>query len=412
MLSLEKYSVEIDNYFNQQLSSQLAAFKSLSNNDLNVSLVLKRTLANHSLLSSSSSEFQTQVNKATKTFKFEKNVIISSDNITNDTYNFFVNSCNLFTFSVSDFLLKTASESKVQSFTTFVDSILVNFKSENIDSAYTSKEVQAFIAKYLGAVEEIAKLYRNLLKDNKNDDFIIEVSLENIDKPLSVVETFFLLSAIAMEDIKLQIFTPKFSGDFLRSTDFNGNKSVFEKELDQNLLLITQMQNKYAIFNNLKLGISSICDKPSLYSTINKALKQYDCGIHLKTTAFSWLNNCYALALANEDSLDFVKSVYAIAYSQIDKLTKAYIKDLKINKEKLPTSADMFMWNAEGMTAVLSLNTDDYNESVRQLMSVAYSTALEYGDVFSELMTDNATMLEKYQSELLFNNLLKPIFIE
>ena len=31
---------------------------------------------------------------------------------------------------------------------------------------------------------------------------------------------------------------------------------------------------------------------------------------------------------------------------------------------------------------------------------------------FSELMFDNRITLEKYQSELLFDNLLKPIFIE
>lgn len=412
MLSLEKYSVEINNYFNQQLITQLTAFNFASDKGINVLPVLKRSLADHSLLGSTSAEFQTQVNKAIKASKSDKLVIISSDNITDDNYKFFANLCNLFTFSVSDFISKTASENTVLSFTKFADSLFGNISIEGLDNSYTSTEVQAFIKNYLGAIEEISRLYHKLLKNRGNDEFAVEISLEGLEKPLSVIETFFLLSAISIENIALQVFTPKFSGSFLRSVDFVGNKTVFGKELEQNILLIMQVQNSNTLFNNLKIGISSICDKPSVYSAINKVIKQYNCGIHLKTTAFSWLNDCYALSVANEDSLDFIKSVYAIAYSQIDKLTKPYVNILKINTEKLPTSAEMFMWNAEGMTAVLSLNNDDYNASVRQLMSISYNIALEYGDIFSELMIENKNTLEKYQSELLFDNLLKPIFIE
>jgi len=414
MLSLGKYSIGISNYFTHQGVAHLDALQLATENGFEITPVWSKSFLVHNHTKSTATDFFLQTKNAVEESKWTKPYFIDSENINHDNISFFVDSCNYFTFSVSDYQASKASEDKIVAFTKLIDTSFGSISITGIEHtiSFTSNDIYSFCSKYLGAVEAIGLMYNTLVQKKKNSDFICEISLAECENPLSIIETYFLFSAFSLENIPVQVFSPRFSGRFLRSVDFDGKLSVFENELKTNILLLQEVQLKFAYPHNLKIGIHNSCDKPSIYPVINKVIKQYNVGIHLKTSSWAWLNECITLINANEDTLDLIKSIYAIAVSQQSKLIKPYKNSLTINETQLPTSAEMFIWNTEGMNAILDIDNEYFNINVRQLLSISYQIAVEYGDVFLEALKDNNISLAKQQQNQLYSEIIKSVFIK
>lgn len=414
MLALGKYSIGFNNSITHPEIAQLAAIQLATNNGIQITPVWNKTYTEHLQTKSTAAEFQNYIEESRKQANWKADYFIDSENITNENIEFFLPHCNYFTFSISDFISNKPTDDKINKLhklaNTFFGTIVIDELSKPI--SFTENDINLFADKYLGAIENISKLHQVIQNKKGNGNYLVEISAFDLDAPLSTIETFFLFASLFIEKIPVTVFTPRFSGQILRSIDFIGNIQVFENKLVTNANLLESIKKQFNFSSDLKIGIHQACDKPSLYPIINKVIKQANVGIHIKTAGSTWLTDCTALIQINEDTLDLVKSIYAIALNQIDLLSKSYINKLKIDKTKLPTSAEMFMWPSEGMKAVLTIHDKDFNPNLRQLMSIAFNIAAEYGAIFTECIIDNNEEISKQHTISIYESIIKPILID
>ena len=69
---------------------------------------------------------------------------------------------------------------------------------------------------------------------------------------------------------------------------------------------------------------------------INKALKKFNAGLHLKTAGTTWLEELTGLALAGGEGLAIAKEIYAKSLSRIDELCQPYATVIDIKRSELP----------------------------------------------------------------------------
>ena len=116
-----------------------------------------------------------------------------------------------------------------------------------------------------------------------------------------------------MRGIPAQTIAPKFTGRFNKGVDYVGDVAQFAKEFEEDLAVIAFAVKEFGLPKNLKLSVHSGSDKFSIYKSINKAIKKFDAGLHLKTAGTTWLEELVGLAMAGGDGLVIAKKVYVNA---------------------------------------------------------------------------------------------------
>jgi hypothetical protein len=164
----------------------------------------------------------------------------------------------------------------------------------------------------------------------------------------------------------------------------------------------------------LKLSIHSGSDKFSIYPSINKALRQFDAGLHVKTAGTTWLEELAALAVAGPDGLSIAKQIYCQALSRFDELCAPYRTVIDIDKDKLPGPEVVNKWSGEQFAGALhhEQSSSAYNPGFRQLLHVAYKIAAEMGDDFLNALEKYKDTIGPNVTENIYKRHIKPIFIE
>ena len=219
--------------------------------------------------------------------------------------------------------------------------------------------------------------------------------MDETDLPQTPVEMLFILAAIADENIRAQTIAPKFTGRFNKGVDYAGDIQQFEKEFNDDLAVIRFAVNEFGLPDNLKLSVHSGSDKFSIYTPINKAIKKFDAGLHLKTAGTTWLEELIGLANAGEDGLGIAKEIYAKALQKCDELCAPYATVIEIDKNNLPVAAEVEKWNGNTFASALrhDQSCEIYNPDFRQLLHVGYKIAAQMGDTYLRV-------LEKYESTI------------
>ena len=158
--------------------------------------------------------------------------------------------------------------------------------------------------KYLYATQQAAKLYRYIAGKKGADNLVPEVSMDEVAEPQTPVELFFILSMLASENLPLQTIAPKFTGRFNKGVDYEGDIRQFEKEFEEDLLVIDFAIKKFGLPENLKLSVHSGSDKFSIYPIMGKLIKKYHKGIHVKTAGTTWLEEVIGLAASGGEGLE------------------------------------------------------------------------------------------------------------
>ncbi|MCK4448349.1 MAG: hypothetical protein KAW56_14865, partial [Candidatus Marinimicrobia bacterium] len=226
------------------------------------------------------------------------------------------------------------------------------------------------------------------------------------------VEIFFILSALSKEKIPLQTIAPKFTGEFHKGVDYIGDVAKFQKEFESNLAVIRFAIEEFGLQHDLKLSVHSGSDKFDIYPVINKSIKKFDAGLHLKTAGTTWLEEIIGLAESGRDGLQLVKEIYAQAFKRMKELCKPYLTVVQIDTEKLPFPESVKKW--DGLTFASTLRHDiaspQYNTSFRQLMHIGYKIAAEMGERYMIALSNNEGVIAKNVTENLFAKHIKPLF--
>jgi hypothetical protein len=267
-------------------------------------------------------------------------------------------------------------------------------------------------AKFLGAIETAGAIYRRIVELKGGAPFATEISIDETDQAQSPGELFCILSMIAAQGIPAQTIAPKFTGRFNKGVDYVGDLAQFEKEFEEDLLVIDFAIAEFGLPHNLKLSVHSGSDKFSLYPIIHKQLRQHSAGVHVKTAGTTWLEEVIGLAEAGGEGLALAKTIYAQALSVADDLIAPYRTVVDIDPAALPSAETVNLWNSAEFTAALRHDATNpaYNRHFRQLLHVAFKIAAKQGPVFLDALNVYRESIEKNVTENLLQRHIQPIF--
>ncbi|MDO5321457.1 MAG: tagaturonate epimerase family protein [Bacteroidia bacterium] len=306
----------------------------------------------------------------------------------------------------------------------FVDADHINLN--NVDrfieaSDFFTIDVADYIGKkgsveerFLPAIREAGKIYRHIAEKKGADNFVTEVSMDEVDEAQTPDELRFILKALAEENIPVQTIAPKFTGRFNKGVDYRGDLAQFEKEFEQDLQVIAGSIKEYGLPENLKLSIHSGSDKFSIYPIMGRLIRKYDTGIHIKTAGTTWLEENIGLAVADPDALALAKRIYVNALGRMEELTVPYATVIDINVADLPSPEEVEKWDAETYARTMRHNQADplYNPSFRQLIHVSYKIAAELGSEFYPALEKHTDVIGREITANLCERHIKRLFAE
>lgn len=350
-MTIGKYSFGIGDRFAHEGVNQLKALiKAEEQFGVHFVPVWNKSNREHQIVGTEPSETRQEADAAVEALGYKNQYFVDADHINMNNVDKFIDSSDFFTIDVADYIGKTG----------------------------TMEE------KFLPAIKEAGRIYRHIAEKKGADNFVTEVSMDEVDYAQSPEELRFILKAIAEEKIPVQTIAPKFTGRFNKGVDYRGDLAQFEKEFEQDLLVIDEAVKEYGLPANLKLSIHSGSDKFSIYPIMGRLIRKYDKGIHIKTAGTTWLEENIGLALAAPEGLALAKKIYVNALGRMDELTVPYATVIDVDVKALPSPEEVEKWDAETYARTMRHNQEDplYNPSFRQLIHVSYKIAAELSDEY------------------------------
>lgn len=412
---LEKYSIGIGDRFGRQGKAQLKALAMAKAQGVDVVPVWNKSYREHQIIKSFPEEVRKEADEAIKTLAWRDSYYVDADHINLSSVDLFLSSSDFFSLDVADFIGKEASSARIEAFVERNREYIGSLRIPGFETTFPIErsDIEEIARKYLLSVEEAAKVYRHVEKARGKGEFVVEVSMDESDRPQTPIELFFILSAIAQHGIPAQTIAPKFTGRFNKGVDYVGNLRKFATEFEEHLLVIGFAVSRFQLPGNLKLSVHSGSDKFSIYRPIHKALKKHNAGLHVKTAGTTWLEELIGLAMAGGQGLSIAQDVYRQAVGRFEELCSPYAPVLDIEREKLPSPKTVQSWSGQEFASCLRHDPSclRYNPHFRQLLHVGYKVAAEMGERYLAALEANAELVGQNVTENLYARHLRPIFM-
>jgi hypothetical protein len=411
-----KYSFGIGDRFGQQGKSLLAAIKEAKRFGVQITPVWNKSHREHTIIGTTPEEVREEAKEAVSEMTWEGDYFVDADHITLKNVDLFIESSDFFTLDVADFVGKPAEQNEIDNFIDgcvgYIDGLVIPGIEESL--VVGEKLVRDKAGKYLTAVKQAGKLYRHIVSRKGAGNFVVELSMDETDTAQTPAELFFILAAIAQEEIPVATIAPKFTGRFNKGVDYVGDVERFAKEFEQDLAVLAYAAEEFGLPKNLKLSVHSGSDKFAIYKSINRALKNFNAGLHVKTAGTNWLEELAGLAMAGGEWLEIAKKIYTGAFGRIDELCSPYSTVIDIDRSKLPMPEVVNGWNAKRYVDELrhDQSCGRYNPNFRQLLHVGYKVAAEMGKEFTDAVADCERIIGPNVTENIFVKHIKPIFID
>jgi len=277
----------------------------------------------------------------------------------------------------------------------------------------TDPQLEGFARKYLHAIRQAGKVYRHIAERKGPDRFITEISADEAQSAQTPVDMLLLLAAIAREGIPIQAIAPKFTGAFLKGTDYVGDPNLFDRQFRDDLAVIAFAVDTFSLPRNLKLSIHTGSDKFTLYPLMHRAIKEAGAGIHLKTAGTTWLEEAAGLAASGGEGLALVKDIYERSFRRCDNLCEPYLAVISIEKSRLPLPEEVSSWSSGEFIEALRHDPrcPAYNRHFRQLLHVGFKVAAETGERFRTMLMQCRSVIEENVTRNLFENHIRPLYL-
>ena len=247
---------------------------------------------------------------------------VDADHISLKTVDAFLAASDFFTLDVADWIGVDAGGEAVDRFIAREERLVGQHALPGLDRPLEVSRpmLAAAVRKFLAAVREAGRIYDRICQAKGSPAPVIEVSMDETDRPQTLVELLFVLAALAEEGIPVQTIAPRFVGRFNKGVDYVGDAAEFRQQFEEHLAMVAFAIRKFQLPGNLKLSVHSGSDKFALYRPMHEALKKFDAGVHLKTAGTTWLEELIGLATAGGDGLQIAKDVYEASWRRFDEL--------------------------------------------------------------------------------------------
>ena len=405
-MQLGKYSFGIGDRFAQQGEAQLKAFIKAGEKGIDITPVWNKSNREHLTIGSEPADTRAEADQAVRNLEWQSAWLVDADHINMSNVDKFTESSDFFTIDVADYIGKKATAGELEE---FIDNNLKytgEFKIPGIEGSYTltREMIYSIGEKFLFALSEAAKIYRHIELKKGKGNFVTEISMDEVSESQSPIELFFILRALASVKIPVQTIAPKFSGRFNKGVDYQGDLEIFEKEFEQDLLVIDMAVKEFGLPANLKLSVHSGSDKFRIYPVMGKLIRKHNKGIHIKTAGTTWLEEMIGLAIAGGEALDLAKDIYKQGLSRYDELCGPYSTVIDINTNNLPDPSEVSEWTGKQFADALRHESghSGYNPDMRQLVHVAYKVAAEKGDIYINMVKKHKEIIGQQVTENIY----------
>ena len=415
MLTIGKYSFGMGDRFAHQGNAQLrACIQAKEELGIDIVPVWNKSHREHTTIGSEPASTRVAADQAVAELNWDAPHFVDADHINLETAQLFSGSSDFFTIDVADAIGQPADSQAVRAFLERHAELLSPVEIAGIDQPLSMdrEEVRRIANHYLLAAQEAGRIYRHIVSLKGEGNFITEVSIDETESPQTPPELLVILAALSDQDVPLQTIAPKFTGRFNKGVDYVGDVSQFEKEISDDISVISHAVTAYGLPANLKLSVHSGSDKFSIYEPIRKVLAQSGAGIHVKTAGTTWLEELIGLAEAGGEGLTLAKEVYREALDHQKELCAPYAAVIDIDPAQLPSSSEVDSWSSDQYQKALRHEQDcaDFNSHVRQLLHVGYKIAANMGDRYLSMLDQFAPIIGKNVTENLYDRHLKRLF--
>ncbi len=413
-MKLEKFSIGTGDRFSHQGEAQLRAILKANSKGVGISPVWNKSNREHIYVNSKPEDVRKEADSAVQSLNFTGRYFVDADHINLKTVKPYVSSADFFTLDVASFIGNESSEEEEDKFLSSCKKYLGELSIPGISEPLRITEdlLRNIAGKFLAATQQAADIYAYLKTKKGAGNFITEVSMDEVESPQTPVEMLFILKMLADRNVPVQTIAPKFSGRFNKGVDYVGNLAQFEKEFEEDVLVIDFAVKEFGLPGELKLSVHSGSDKFSIYPIMSKIIRKYDKGLHLKTAGTTWLEEVIGLAMAGGEALTLAKKIYARSYNRKDELCAPYADVIDIDAARLPSIEEVNQWSSEKFTNTLRHipGHPDYNSDFRQLIHVAYKVAAELGSEYTDSLKKYAAIIGACVEENIYDRHLKRLF--
>jgi hypothetical protein len=413
-MKIGKYSFGTGDRFNHEGQAQLKALIKANSQGVEVTPVWNKSNREHNIVHSEPVGTREEADAAVKALGWTGPYFVDADHINLTNVDRFISHSDFFTLDVAMYIGNESSAEDVaafkQSCKELGDSVSIPGIAEPI--SITDALLDTVATNYLAAVKEAGKIYRHIEAVKGKGNFVTEVSMDEVETPQTPVDMFFILKMIADENIPAQTIAPKFTGRFNKGVDYVGDVEQFAKEFEQDVLVIDYAVKAFGLPEDLKLSVHSGSDKFTIYPIMAQIIKKYDKGLHVKTAGTTWLEEVIGLAISGDEGLAAAKDIYIKALARKEELCEPYADVIDIDDSKLPTPEEVVQWTGEKYANTLRhiQGHPDYNSNFRQLIHVGYKVASEMGEIYTNLLKNNAEVVGGCVEENIYDRHLKRLF--
>jgi len=414
MKKIGKYSFGIGDRFAHQGKAQLSALMKAQAGGIEVTPVWNKSNREHMYVHSNPADTRNEADQAVKSLGYQGDYCVDADHINLGNVEGFIHSSDFFTIDVASKIGIPASAEETASFVASCAGFTGELHIPKISHPFQVDEslLNTIADKFLTAISEAGKIYRFIAERKGADNFVTEISMDEVETPQSPVELFFILKMISNQGIPAQTIAPKFTGRFNKGVDYVGDVSMFAKEFEEDILVIDYAVKQFQLMDNLKLSVHSGSDKFSIYPEIQRIITKHNKGIHVKTAGTTWLEEVIGLAVSGGEALNAAKSIYAQALTRMEELCAPYADVIDIKTDQLPAAEEVAGWSSEKFANTLRHipGHPDYNANLRQLIHVGYKIASEMGVYYTDLLKANSEVIGQCVEENLYDRHLKRLF--
>lgn len=397
--------------FARQGAAQLNALQTAAEKGIAITPVWNKSNREHDIMYTTPEDTRYAADTAVREANWQGNYFVDADHITLANVDRFIGACDYFTLDVAESIGKSAADADIQAFIQrYQDPVQIHGMGKPLATDGRSLERTAHT--YLKAIQDAAVLYQHIENMKGKDRFVTEVSMDEVADAQTPADLYFILKELARQGVPVSAIAPKFTGRFNKGVDYVGDIGRFEKEFEEDLLVIRHVIKESGLPSHLKLSIHSGSDKFSLYPVMGRLIRKYDAGLHLKTAGTTWLEELTGLALAGGDALELAKSIYYKSLDRIDELTSPYATVIDIDRGQLPTVQEVARWTGRQFAGALrhDQSNPSYNVHFRQLLHVSYRIAAEYSNVYLHHLMANRELVGQQVSENLYERHIRRIF--
>lgn len=414
MKKIEKYSFGIGDRFTMQGEAQLRAIMKANDLGIPVVPVWNKSNREHQIVKTVPADTWREAKEAVGALNYTNNWYVDADHINLSSVDAYVQHSNFFTLDVADSIGKEGDPSEQREIFSKLKAFEGEMQIPGIDETFsiTDELLEGIVQNFHMAVKEAALIYARISGERGNEDFVAEVSMDEVEEAQSPVELFFILLMMDHYGIPAQTIAPKFTGRFNKGVDYAGDVAQFRKEFEQDLLVIDHIVNSFDLPRNLKLSVHSGSDKFSIYPVVGELIRKHDKGIHVKTAGTTWLEEVIGLSMAGGEALQLAKTIYIKAYERMDELCGPYATVIDIDRQQLPEPAEVAGWDSARFADTLRHipGHSYYDPMFRQLIHVGYKVAAEMGTTYLEMLKKHSQIVGEQVSENIFDRHLKRLF--